>query len=71
MIPKSTIFAIYVTFPNGESHLLTAYVEEKDARLHAERCTRQPISEDGRDVLLSAAEMLGLKAVTVKPIPVW
>ena len=70
MLPKSTVWAVYATFLDGEQHLLIAYVDEKDARYHAERSTRQPEDEDGRS-LLSAAEMLGIKTVTVKPLPVW
>jgi len=68
-VPKTTIWLVYATFADGERHILMAYVEEKDARQHADKGIRQPY--DGRDVLMSAAETLGIKTVTVVPLPVW
>lgn len=69
--PKSLIWAVFATFPNGERHLLTAFAEEKDARLHVERATHQPMSDDGRDVLLSAAEVVGIKGLSISPLRVY
>ncbi len=71
MLPKTTVWVVYAVFPDGERHLLKAYAEEKDARLHAERCTAQPWDDEAREHGLSAAEILGLKTVTVTPLPVW
>lgn len=69
--PKSLVWAVFAIFPDGDRHLLIAFAEEKDARYHAEKCTRQPYSEDGRDVLQSASEMLGIKGLSVSPIRVY
>ena len=71
MLPKTTIWLVHATFADGQRHILRAYVEEKDARLHAERSTRQPWDDDAREPSLSPAEMLGIKAVTVETLAVW
>jgi hypothetical protein len=69
--PKCIVWLVLATFPDGQQHPLIAYAEEKDARLHAERATRQPMSDDGRDVLPSAAEIVGVKTLTVSPLCVF
>ena len=69
--PKSLVWAVFAIFPDGDRHLLIAFAEERDARYHVEKCTRQPYSEDGWDVLLSAAEMLGIKTLSVSPLRVY
>ena len=69
--PKSLVWTVLAIFPDGQQHLLTAYAEEKDARLHAARATHQPMSDDGRDVLASAAEIVGIKTLIVLPLRVF
>ncbi len=69
--PKYIVWLVLATFPAGQQHPLTAYAEEKDARLHAARGTRQPMSDDGRDVLPSAAEIVGITTLTVSPLRVF
>jgi hypothetical protein len=71
VLPKTTVWAVYATFANGEKHALVVYADEKDARHHAEKSTRQPWDDDAREYGSSAAETLGIKTVTVAPLSVW
>jgi hypothetical protein len=64
-----TVWTVNATFEDGTNQILIAYVEEKDARLAAERCSRQPYDDVGNP-LLSPAEMLWIKGVSVRPLMV-
>jgi hypothetical protein len=68
--PKTTVWAVYATFADGQRHILIAFVEAADAHQHVAKCLRQPYDEDGRP-LLSAAEILGIQGLAVAGLPVW
>lgn len=71
MTEPKIVWAVFATFPDGERHLLKAFAKERDARLHLERATYHPMSDDGRDVLLSAIEVVGIRGLSISPIRVY
>lgn len=61
------VFIVYAHMPDGSKFALIAFDDIQDAQRHIQKCTRN----GGDDYQLqSAAEMLGISALTIEPLTV-
>lgn len=65
-----SVFPVWVALPAGERTVLKSFSTRKGASDYVERITKQPLSDDGRDVCLSHAQVLGIDAVWITELRV-